>query len=95
MNQYFPVVVTFEASACDRGSDDLEFTWDFGDGTLEEHIYYNNGISPDPPMSPEINPIGVTDTAKRVYSGTGSYTVVLTVMDDDGGSQSYRLTVDI
>lgn len=85
--------VSTYAVSKDPGSDDLTFIWDWGDGSNTTHMYYNNGISPDPPMSPEVNPMGVEDTAQHSFTTGGSYTVVLTVMDDDGGSATITYSI--
>lgn len=93
MNQYFPLpTVTLETTAYDPGSDDLTFTWNWGDRTTTEHIYYNNGMGPDPYPSPDLNPISITDAAKHTYASGGSYAIILTVMDDDGGITSYSIS---
>lgn len=96
MNQYFPLLtVTFEAIADDPGSDDLTFLWDFGDGTHDEHIYYNNGLSPDPYPSPDVNPIIVTDLTLHGYSSAGTYTIILTVTDDDDGEIAVSIVLSV
>ena len=41
------------STATDSGSDDLTFTWDWGDGTpTESTTYYNDGVGSDPYPSP-------------------------------------------
>jgi hypothetical protein len=88
--------VALMAVGRDPGSDDLTFTWSFGDGTPDAStIYYDNGVSPDPYPSPEVNPITMTDTATRMYSSVGTYTITLTVLDDDGGSTTMTLMIQI
>jgi hypothetical protein len=77
--------ITTTAEVADPGSDDLFFTWEWGDGTSTEHTYYNDGVGPDPYPSPDVNPITITDTARHSYTSAGTYIIILTVTDDDGG----------
>ncbi len=87
--------ITFVATASDPGSDDLTFSWDWGDGNITENTYYNDGVGPDSYPSPEVNPIAVTDTARHAYALAGMYTITLTVMDDDGGVATYSLNLTL
>jgi murein DD-endopeptidase MepM/ murein hydrolase activator NlpD len=71
------------AHATDAGSDDLTFTWSVGDVTT----YFNNGVAPDPPLSPfGVFPFAADDAAVALYGGPGVESLTVTVTDDDGGS---------
>jgi hypothetical protein len=77
--------ITFRATAFDPGADDLTFHWDFGDGTNVTNIYPNpNGTYP----------VSIVDTVTHTFPGNGTYTITVTVEDDDGGivQISYTLT---
>jgi PKD repeat protein len=81
------VNITFEGKGSDPGSDDLVFTWDWGDGEYTSTTYWNNMVGPDAYPSPEINPISLLDQQKHAFQVAGSYMITLTVEDDDGGEQ--------
>ncbi|UCE38523.1 MAG: PKD domain-containing protein, partial [Thermoplasmata archaeon] len=85
----------FTARATDLGSDDLIFTWDWGDGSsLTVKTYFNNGIWTDPYPSPEETyPFTATDSVMHTYGDNGVFTITLKVTDDDGGSTYYMTNV--
>ncbi|MEE9152176.1 MAG: PKD domain-containing protein, partial [Thermoplasmata archaeon] len=90
-------VITYSSSATDPGSDDLTFTWNWGDGTSDTiNIYYNDGVGPDPDPSPlGTYPFSATDTVDHIYGDDGVYTITLTVEDDDSGVKTDTKTVTI
>jgi len=78
--------ITFVATASDPGSDDLTFTWDWGDGNSTESVHYNDGLGPDPYPSPDVSPIVVRDVQRHAFYAEDDYTLTLAVRDDDGGT---------
>lgn len=86
----------FTGSVIDPGSDDLTFTWNWGDGTDDTTIHYNDGVAPDPYPSPwGIHPFSATEHIGHIYSEPGTYTVTLTVEDDDGGVETETYEIKI
>lgn len=87
--------ITFSARTTDPGSDDLELTWDLGDGTTATTISLVNPPNPDPPLSPSIQPRDVTDTVDHAYADACGYAVTYTAVDDDddGGVGSDEVAV--
>jgi PKD repeat protein len=90
-------ILTYVSTATDRGSDDLTFSWNWGDGTSDiVTIYYNDGSNPDPYPSPWGNyPFSVSDSVSHSYGDNGIFTLTLTVEDDDGGMVSYSTDIAI
>lgn len=87
----------FTATATDPGSDDLTFSWNFGDGSpLLTKTYYNNAPvnTPDPYPSPEINPIHIADFASHWFATEGPYVIELVVEDDDGGQVATTVSIE-
>jgi PKD repeat protein len=78
--------MTFEATAFDPGADELTFTWDFGDGTNGTSFHSNgNGTYP----------VQIVEIINHAFPGSGTYVVVLTVEDDDGGVGTASVTIVI
>ncbi|UCE38663.1 MAG: hypothetical protein JSW00_05385, partial [Thermoplasmata archaeon] len=76
--------ITFNGHATDPGSDDLEFTWDWGYPPFSQTVntYLNNPPNPDPNPSKDINPRDVIDSASQTYGDNGVFPITLTVVDD-------------
>ena len=90
----FPI--RFDAHASDPGSDDLTFSWSWGDGSAETvRTYFNDGLAPDTYPSPDVNPISVTDIETHLFASRGTFTVTLAVSDDDGGTTTTSATVTL
>jgi outer membrane protein assembly factor BamB len=97
--------LSFKATATDPGSDDLSFTWDWGDGTIDtQTTYFNNGVNPEPVYNPSTNevkspsgtcPFSATDSESHTYGDDGVYTITLTIEDDDGGITTYTTNITV
>ena len=90
----FPI--RFGGSASDPGSDDLTFSWSWGDGSPDTvTTYFNDGTGPDGDPSPNVNPIAVTDAVTHRFATRGTFTITLVVSDDDGGTTTAAVTVTL
>lgn len=81
--------VVFTGHSTDPGSDDLDLTWSWGDGTPDlTTTYLVNPPDPDPLPSPSIQPRDVTDVQSHAFAGACLYQVTFTALDDDMGTAS-------
>jgi len=88
--------LTVGTNAADPGSDDLTFTWSFEYGPTIPHVFYNDGVGPDPPKSPDgVFPFTVDDSASHTYGDNGVFRIALTAEDDDGGIATYETVVTV
>lgn len=70
------------ATGSDAGSDDLTFTWSTG----AVNVYFNDGVSADPAMSPDgVFPFETEDSGELIGTEPGVTVLGVTLTDDDGG----------
>jgi hypothetical protein len=83
-------IITFNATAKDPGSDDLNFTWVLNNEVNLTNIFYNNGLGPDSYPSPNgTYPFSMNDAINCTFPDDGIYNLSLTVTDDDGLNSTY------
>jgi hypothetical protein len=87
--------LTVTANSTDPGSDDLEATWDWGDGVFSAFTSLVNPPALDPAKSPSIQPRNVDWSADHTYGQACLYDLGLDVVDDDGGTASDTAVVII
>jgi hypothetical protein len=88
--------ITLSATVHDRGSDDIIFNVDWGDGTSDLVPFYNDGLAPDPPNSPDGKyPFSAHLLTLHYYWSPGSYVMDASVDDDDGGQVPFSLILDV
>lgn len=91
--------IDFSGRSTDPGSDDLDLSWDWGDGAPSPDVtttYLVNPPLPDPPKSPSVQPRDVTDTKTHAFLDACFYTIgFLAADDDDGGAASDTANVII
>ncbi|MCK5378351.1 MAG: hypothetical protein KAJ78_03060 [Acidobacteria bacterium] len=81
--------ITFTGRSTDPGSDDLDLTWSWGDGTPDvTTTYLVNPPIPDPYPSPSIQPRDVTDIQVHAFAAACLYQVTFAALDDDLGTSS-------
>ena len=90
--------VNFSGRSTDPGSDDLDLSWDWGDGPPTPDvstIYLVNPPTPDPFPSPTIQPRDVTDMKTHAFGQACFYVITFAARDDDNGTASDQANVII
>src|SRR5690606_12526067 len=85
--------LTVPARGTDPGSDDLEFTWLWGDSTTSTETSLVNPPATDPAKSPSVQRREVTRTATHSYGEACLYTLGIRVRDDDLGQTTATAVV--
>jgi hypothetical protein len=103
LDEYIPTIVgdqiEINIMISDVGSDDLNFTYDWGDGTgpIFGGQFYNNGTNPDPYTSALWGkaPFNIKQTLYHIYNKPGEYNANFSIYDDDGGHINATVQVKV
>jgi predicted GH43/DUF377 family glycosyl hydrolase len=84
----------------DPGSDDINLTIDWGDGSINTtNIFYNNAPLNTPDLYPSqfsgLAPLTIQIVLEHDYSSSGTYIITIRAQDDDGGTSIKMLNVII
>jgi len=86
--------VQFAAHATDPGSDDLSFTWNWGDGSpMTVVTSLVNPPNADLANSPSVQPRDIITTAVHTWTKACLYNVNVDVLDDDSGTERDETSV--
>lgn len=86
---------TVAVHVTDPGTDDETITVDWGDGGVDSATVYNDGVGPDPYPSPWGSSVDFVRTFGHSYGAAGTYAVVVTLLDDDGGTTVLPFPIDV
>lgn len=81
--------IDFAGGSTDPGSDDLDLSWDWGDGPPSPDVLTSDLVNPpdpDPFPSPSIQPRDVTDEQSHAFGDACAYEITFASLDDDGGN---------
>jgi hypothetical protein len=91
--------IEFDIIISDAGSDDLNYTYDFGDGTapIIGGQFFNDGTGPDATESPfnGIAPLELKPKISYIYYSPGTYLVNFSIWDDDGGHTNATIEIKV
>jgi len=74
------------ATFSDPGSDDVTLSWAWALGPSATTVVLNDGVNPDPAMSPwGTFPVEGSDEMSHTYGDDGIFVLRVTACDDDGG----------
>jgi LruC domain-containing protein len=92
-------IVEFDITISDPGSDDLNFTYDFGDGSMPimGGYFYNDGVAADADDScfTGVAPFELNPKITHIFYDPGEYLVNFSINDDDGGHANETILIKI
>jgi len=87
--------VNLTVTVSDPGSDDILTAWLWDDGPQGTALLLNGPV-PDPPLSPNGTfPFIASPVITREFQTTGTYNLTILVTDDDGGTNSTTVSIEV